>query len=108
LTQVFRNLFENSLAATHGHVIVTITAEGRVDGNSTRLRIYISDNGPGFSEPVKRQAFDPFFTTRTKGTGLGLAITRRIVEAHGGSIDIETNHRPGACIVIDLPRGLPT
>ena len=104
LTQVFRNLFENSLAAAaEGTILVELTP---VTGGSTPgFRICISDTGPGFDQEAQTKAFDPFFTTRTKGTGLGLAITRRIIEAHGGMIAIDPLSDAGARIVITLPRG---
>jgi signal transduction histidine kinase len=104
LTQVFRNLFENAIASGSDQTVVAIRVEDHSERSPRTVRIQISDNGPGFTEAAQSRAFDPFFTTRTKGTGLGLPISRRIVEAHGGSIEIDTRHGPGACIVINLPK----
>jgi signal transduction histidine kinase len=55
------------------------------------------------SAEVKDKAFEPFFTTKHRGTGLGLAIARRIVDAHGGTIEIDTPASGGTAVVITLP-----
>jgi len=64
--------------------------------------VRVSDTGCGMDESTRRQAFDPFFTTKPKdqGTGLGLTIVYRIVEAHGGSIDLSS--RPGGGTQVSL------
>ena len=105
LDQVFRNLFENSLAACGPHVIVDIeVTETKLD-NTPALRIAVRDNGPGLSAEQKRgRIFEPFFTTKTKGTGLGMAIVKRIIEAHEGGIEVGQPGGPGAEIIITLPR----
>ncbi|GAG09155.1 unnamed protein product, partial [marine sediment metagenome] len=60
----------------------------------------------GMTPEVRKQAFEPFFTTRARGTGLGLSICRRIVEAHGGSIRLESEVARGTAVTVDLPRRL--
>jgi signal transduction histidine kinase len=105
LGQVFRNLFENTLAACEDPVRVTISAQEVVDGSRRFVRIRVSDNGPGIDERHLSRVFDPFFTTKTKGTGLGLSICRRIVEAHGGTISIEATSGTGAHFTLRLPKG---
>lgn len=97
MEQVFRNIFENALAACADpvHIHVTCT-ESRIDAIPA-IRVTIQDNGPGLIPEARRRIFEPFFTTKTKGTGLGMAIARRIVEAHGGQIDADTT--PGAAPV---------
>jgi signal transduction histidine kinase len=52
---------------------------------------------------VRDKAFDPFFTTKHRGTGLGLPIAKRIIDAHGGEIQIETPPGGGTIVSIDLP-----
>jgi signal transduction histidine kinase len=106
LEQVFRNVFENSLAACRDSVEVRIRCRDELHEGNPVLRVSVRDNGPGLSAEVRRRIFDPFFTTRTKGTGLGMAIARRIIEAHGGHISADPEG-PGAEIHFLLPRELP-
>jgi signal transduction histidine kinase len=71
---------------------------------SEKLAIEIRDNGPGMSEKVMANIFTPFFSTkRDKGTGLGLAITSRIVNLHGGAIEVASEPGRGAAFQIVLP-----
>jgi signal transduction histidine kinase len=66
-------------------------------------RISVADTGPGMPPEVKAKVFEPFFTTRSRGTGLGLPIARRVVEAHGGSIDVDTPASGGTVVSMSLP-----
>jgi signal transduction histidine kinase len=103
LTQVFRNILENSLAACPDPVrIVVRTSAAEVEGRPA-VRVVVRDNGPGLSPEQRQRIFEPFYTTRTRGTGLGMVISKRIVEAHGGHIAAGGDGRPGAEIVITLP-----
>jgi PAS domain S-box-containing protein len=103
LEQVFRNIFENSLAAAADPVRVEIACSSApVDGNAG-VKVSIRDNGPGMTPEQRSRIFEPFYTTKTSGTGLGMAIARRIVEAHGGEISA-VDCRSGAEIVITVPR----
>ena len=94
--------------------LVTNAADAMPDGGrleiQTRLcedfvEIRVTDSGPGMGEDVLKRAFDPFFTTkgRGKGTGLGLAICRRIVEEHGGEIQIQSQPGQGTTVSVRLP-----
>ena len=67
------------------------------------IEISIQDNGPGIPPDVRPEVFEAFFTTKTKGTGLGMAIARRIIEAHGGELNLGDTDG-GAQFVIRLPR----
>jgi len=58
--------------------------------------LYVEDSGPGVSEGIRHQVFDPFFSTKEKGTGLGLATVYSIVEGHGGTIRIKSGESGGA------------
>ncbi|MFT5325013.1 MAG: signal transduction histidine kinase [Planctomycetaceae bacterium] len=104
MEQVFRNLLENSIAACPDPVEIGIAcAETDVNGEPT-IEVCYRDNGPGLSVDCRRHLFEPFFTTKPKGTGLGMAITRRIIEAHGGSIMAAApDGHSGAEFLIKLP-----
>jgi nitrogen fixation/metabolism regulation signal transduction histidine kinase len=69
----------------------------------TAVRLTITDNGPGFSAKILARAFEPYVTSKTRGTGLGLAMVKKIVEEHGGRVDIQNRRNvSGAKIVILL------
>ena len=105
LEQVFRNIFENSLAACADPSEIAVHLE-TVDGPaSPRLRVTVRDNGPGLTPEQARRNFAPFYTTKTRGTGLGMTLSRRIVEAHGGTIAVGPGE--GATIVVELPAEEP-
>jgi PAS domain S-box-containing protein len=90
LEQVFRNIFENSLAACRDPVVIGIEAKvSRLDDRPA-LTVVVRDNGPGLDPDQRQRIFEPFYTTKTKGTGLGMAIAKRIIEAHGGRIAVGT------------------
>ena len=107
LVQLFRNLFENSLAACADPLRIQIECRHGQIESMEALEVRIRDNGPGMDEETRRLAFKPFFTTKTKGTGLGLAIARRIMDAHGGTIGVRGNARKGAEFILKLPRHPP-
>jgi signal transduction histidine kinase len=66
---------------------------------------WVADNGCGMDEAVTRRLFQSFFSTKsTEGTGIGLMMTRRIVDRHGGSIDVESSPGEGATFTLRLPR----
>jgi signal transduction histidine kinase len=104
LKQVFRNLFQNALAAAPDPVEVVVRCSDALVEGQAGVRISVSDNGPGFTDEQRQRAFVPFFTTKAKGTGLGLPICKRIVKAHQGTIELDASDEPGANIVITLPR----
>lgn len=75
----------------------------QLPGSRAPIMIQVHDNGPGIPPEVAERAFEPFFTRRSGGTGLGLAITRRILEAHGGQIEIWPAANGGTNCGITLP-----
>ena len=103
IEQVFRNLFENSLAACTDPVQISIHVSQMHAEVGDFWEIRVSDNGPGLSAQQAARIFEPFFTTKAKGTGLGMAIASRIIEAHGGIMSVGTTDR-GTEIIIQLPR----
>lgn len=107
LTPLDRDLFKQALlnlmlnaqqAMPHGGDL-TIQAEER-DG---RVCLSLIDTGVGMSADVGAKIFRPFFTTRTGGSGLGLPTTRRIIEAHGGTIEVASEPGRGTKFTICLP-----
>ncbi len=105
LGQVFRNILDNALAAGSPPVAIDIGAEDTLVDGRPAICVRVHDNGHGISPEQRHKIFDPFFTTKAKGTGLGMAIAKRIVEAHGGRIDLGEADEPGACFLITLPKG---
>ena len=69
------------------------------------VELVVEDEGPGVPVAIRDRIFEPFFTTKTRGTGLGMAISKRIVEAHGGTIELAPEGDRGAVFVIRLPKG---
>ena len=102
LDQVFRNLFENSLAACDDPVRIEVSCAETPDKAGVEIRV--RDNGPGLTPEQRAKVFDPFFTTKASGTGLGMAIVQRIIEAHQGTIRVEDNPHGGASFVLTIPR----
>ena len=103
MNQVFLNLLTNAAQATpeEGGVITVRTFQP----DPGRVAIEIADNGHGIPEDVLPKIFDPFFTTKEvgKGTGLGLSITYKIVESHGGRIDVASKVGTGTKFTVTLP-----
>jgi signal transduction histidine kinase len=103
LEQVFRNLFENALAACPAPARIDVTWTTVNHAGKDMLQIVVRDNGPGFSREQKEKAFEPFFTTKSKGTGLGLPICNRILESHQGWLEIGPDSKGGGCLMLALP-----
>jgi signal transduction histidine kinase len=107
LRRVFINLIGNSLDAFEQ----TGTPQPKLEialGRSlagTEVWVRIRDNGPGMDDATQERAFQPFFTSKANGTGLGLAISRKLVDAHGGAIELSSAPRAGTEFVVTFPRG---
>jgi hypothetical protein len=105
--QLFRNVFENTLAACRDPVRIHIECRDAQFRDRPAIEVRVRDNGPGLTPDARQNVFEPFFTTKTKGTGLGMAIARRIVDAHGGRIAVGDGGSPGAEFIVTLPRSAP-
>ncbi len=106
LRRVFINLVGNALDALRD----AETAKGRIDvavGESlsgAEVWARVRDNGPGMDAELQEKIFTPFFTSKETGTGLGLSIVRKLVEAHGGSIDVHSSPEDGTEFVLVFPK----
>lgn len=105
LEQVFFNLIENALQHGDGEVTVTVERDDHVpDG----VRVCVEDQGEGVPGPDRERIFDRFWHGATSvSTGLGLYVVRGLVEAHGGSVEVEDAACGGARFVVRLRSGIP-
>jgi signal transduction histidine kinase len=99
LRQVFLNLIKNASEACGKEGKLEI----RTEHSSSWVKIRFTDNGPGISEEILDRIFEPFFSTKKTGIGLGLSIVRKIMDTHGGHIEITSVSPNGAKITLVLP-----
>lgn len=99
IEQLLLNLLLNAAHASADEDVIELTLGQTED----HVQLMVKDHGTGMSEETIKHAFEAFFTTKAKGTGLGLSICRRIVEAHGGRIKLESEINVGTTVKIDLP-----
>jgi signal transduction histidine kinase len=97
-----RSLTARALARTSRHL------DGVADG-TLAAQVVVGDSGPGVPVDLVERVFDPFFTTKPpgQGTGLGLSIVLRIVQDHGGRVDISRAREGGAAFTVTFPAGAP-
>jgi signal transduction histidine kinase len=99
LTQAFINIMKNGIQAMdHGGVL-------RIEAHSSkdRVRVVIADSGSGISPDRMEKIFNYYYTTKENGVGLGLPIAHRIIEAHGGQLEVESQVGSGTRVTITLP-----
>jgi PAS domain S-box-containing protein len=100
LREVFVNIILNALDAmpTGGSISIKASSQGQA------VVLSFADLGGGMTEEIKRRVFEPFFTTKgVSGLGMGLSESYRIIERHGGRIDVESRLRQGTTFTIILP-----
>ena len=113
LRQVVHNLVQNAQDASETHpgdsqavAEVVLRTQSNTDGR--RVRMSVMDSGAGFPDHILKRAFEPYVTTKTKGTGLGLAVVKKIVDEHGGRIDITNRLSSGAVVGAQVSVSLET
>ena len=87
IRQVVHNLVQNAQDATPAGA-GPVLLQSRTSDDGQRVRLLVQDCGPGFAEHILKRAFEPYVTTKAKGTGLGLAVVKKIMDEHGGRIEI--------------------
>jgi two-component system nitrogen regulation sensor histidine kinase NtrY len=105
LSRAVVNLIENALQSMSDHA-GTLTVRVAPEPAGGSVRFTVGDTGTGLDPEARRRLFDPYFSTKSSGTGLGLAIVKRSVEAHGGSVEVDSSPGEGSRFHILLP--LPT
>ncbi|MDI6791142.1 MAG: ATP-binding protein [Thermodesulfobacteriota bacterium] len=99
IKQVLINLAKNAVEAMPqgGKLDITTDMEGQM------IKVIVTDTGKGIPSEKLQDIFNPFVTTKPKGTGLGLAISRKIIEDHGGTIDIKSKVGEGTACIVKVP-----
>ncbi len=103
IKQVFLNVVLNALHACNAGGAVTLATRAVSRGARPYFQVEVRDSGPGIAAEDIGRIFDPFFTTKAGGSGLGLFIARRIVQDHGGFIDVQSAPGAGAVFFVNFP-----
>ena len=101
MRQVIHNLFKNAVEAAVADTAPTVSVTTEL--NNEHILFYVSNNGKTFSQEMLLHAFDPYVTDKPSGTGLGLSVVKKIIEEHGGRIQISNQDTGLASIKITLP-----
>jgi PAS domain S-box-containing protein len=104
LRRALVNLLRNAVEATpaeHRAEASAIRLEGRMDAGEVLLAV--GDRGPGVDASLREEIFLPFYSTKPRGSGFGLAIVARIVELHGGTVEVDARPGGGAVFTLRLP-----
>lgn len=115
MKKVFLNLIRNSVQAmTEGGTLKIKAFDEKKNGEGPEkekvdfIQIHIQDNGTGMPAEEIQQAFEPFYTVKNRGIGLGLTLVKKIIEAHGGTISIESEAGKGTDLILRIPRSNPS
>jgi signal transduction histidine kinase len=100
LRQVLLNVIGNGYQAMPEGGTMTVS----VAEDATGAQLRISDTGVGMTEDVRHKLFEPFFTTKARGVGLGLAVCKRIIDAHGGTITVDSEPGAGSTFTVTVPQ----
>jgi PAS domain S-box-containing protein len=99
MKRVFKNLIKNAIDAMPNGGTLTIKSKKARDF----IKILVRDTGEGIPKQNLGKMFVPFFTTKAKGVGIGLSICKRLVEAHEGTITVESEVGEGSCFTVTVP-----
>lgn len=105
LRQVFINLLKNAAESISKKGIINVHLN--MDSSKTNLLISVSDNGCGITDEQIKNIFSPMVSYKPNGTGLGLPIIKKIIEAHNGSISVQSTYGEGSTFTISLPVTIP-
>ena len=103
LKRVLTNLVTNAIQAMPTGGEMTIAASQTLDS----VTISINDSGVGIPKENLAKLFKPFFTTKAKGQGLGLAVCKRLIEAQGGTISVDSEEGKGSTFTVKVPTTRP-
>jgi len=109
LRRALQNLLTNATKHAGAGRVVTVRARAAAEGGSASVRLTVQDRGPGVPKDERNRIFEPFVRGRgamaaqTHGFGLGLSLVKRVAEAHGGSVSVESAPGQGAAFTLDLP-----
>ena len=96
--QILHNLVQNAQDAMAGVPDAQVLLRTRRSDSGQWVRLSVLDQGPGFAEHILKRAFEPYVTTKVKGTGLGLAVVKKIMDEHGGRVDLSNRVTDGRVV----------
>jgi PAS domain S-box-containing protein len=103
ISQVLVNVVVNAFHAMPNGGLCRVGAEARQANDTRWLVVSVKDTGIGIKKEELARVFEPFYTTKSSGTGLGLAIAYRIMEDHGGTIQVSSTPGIGTTVVLSFP-----
>jgi len=103
LRQALSKLVLNGIEAMPAGGSLDIVIAGPSRGEAEYVEVEISDHGVGIREQDRGRLFEPFYTTKTRGTGLGMVIAKRIIDEHGGEIEVLSEEGEGTKVIVRLP-----
>jgi nitrogen fixation/metabolism regulation signal transduction histidine kinase len=96
--QILHNLVQNAQDAMSGQLGAHVLLRTRRSDSGQWVRLSVIDQGPGFADHILKRAFEPYVTTKAKGTGLGLAVVKKIMDEHGGRVDLSNRTEDGVVV----------
>ena len=104
LRQALTNIIQNAMDSLGGAGLEKPRIDLELTSHEGVFKLAVTDNGPGFPDMDRARLVEPYVTKRDKGTGLGLAIVSKIVQDHGGELELQDAKGGGARVVINLPQ----